>query len=187
MTKKQQKKLKRQFSYLKQQFKKLGLEEFTIEKGNTKMKKSLKDLSFEDLGQKSFSTLNRMRASMLRISDKFEGKKVSVTRFDRVLLDGKIFNLSNFKQDEFIDYDYFNSKYPERSGSDGPWIAWLRNAQSGFQTSDGVYLSAIYADAIEGDENAKEFLNDYDKNWKRWEIGWDKVNHSTEDGVEDYD
>ena len=66
MSKKQQEKLKRQFSYLKRQFKEAGVD--------------LSDMKFKDLKQKSYKTLNRMRVELLKTSKVFGDKNIKVTR-----------------------------------------------------------------------------------------------------------
>ena len=75
MSKKQQAKLKRQFSYLKRQFKEAGVD--------------LSDMKFEDLKQKSYKTLNRMRAELLKTSKVFGEKNITVTRNDKIIVNGE--------------------------------------------------------------------------------------------------
>lgn len=87
MTKKQQSKLKRQFSYLKRQFKEAGVD--------------LSDMKFEDLKQKSYKTLNRMRAELLKTSKVFGNKNITVTRNDKIIVDDSVFKVSQLGLDEF--------------------------------------------------------------------------------------
>lgn len=87
MSKKQQAKLKRQFSYLKRQFKEAGVD--------------LSDMKFEDLKQKSYKTLNRMRAELLKTSKVFGDKNITVTRNDKIIIEDSVFKLSQLALDEF--------------------------------------------------------------------------------------
>ena len=87
MSKKQQEKLKRQFSYLKRQFKKAEID--------------LSEMKFEDLKQKNYKTLNRMRAELLRTSKVFGDKNITVTRNDKILVDDSVFKVSKLGLDEF--------------------------------------------------------------------------------------
>lgn len=87
MSKKQQSKLKRQFSYLKRQFKESGID--------------ISDMKFENLKQKSYKTLNRMRAELLRTSKVFGDKNITVTRNDKIIVDDSFFKVSQLALDEF--------------------------------------------------------------------------------------
>lgn len=87
MTKKQQTKIKRQFSYLKKQFKEAGID--------------VSEMKFTDLKQKSYKTLNRMRAELLKTTKIFGDKEIKITRNDKLLIGGDIFKLELMTEDEF--------------------------------------------------------------------------------------
>lgn len=88
MTKKQQNKLKRQFSYLKRQFQDAGID--------------VSDIKFEDLKQKSYKTLNRMRAELFKTTKIFEYNEIKITRNDKLLVGDAIFKVSLMTDDRFV-------------------------------------------------------------------------------------
>lgn len=104
MTKKQQTKLKRQFSYLKRQFKEDGVD--------------LSKLKFEDLEQKTFSSLSSMRAKMIEQSGILEGLSVT-SRKGQVFVKNenmKLAELLDLKR--LSDIEYIESLYGTKDVKD---------------------------------------------------------------------